>query len=445
MSVRFAGRSYPESTQSITVRDHVVDDLSPLAALPKLTKLELYGVRNPTLRGIEALRLQRLTATDVTGLGALAGMDSLRELNVSGAVTDLTPLADLRALEALDLLHTRAADLAPLAGHTALRTLMVAATDVKDLGPLAGIPLRELNVTGTDVADLSPLEVSGLVDLNLCRTAVTDLQPLATAAKLEVLAFDDTGVASLEPLRSAGRLRWLRLARTAVADLAPLSGLDSLRSLDVENTRVMTLAPLARLRLEELTANGIPAKDFERVGYAPGATVWAGATVEDLGAALARWPEVRFLGHWRLSAERPGVRVHLVAQGRVLELDGEQTRYLVERMGFDAGRAPDLSHWHARLLRRSGGTEPPDAGDAAYWGRLVRVAADALAAAPGLGRHKLVKPGRWPVSAEDAERCAKSLEAHRNDGSTPADLVFLGTLRDWMRASGGFETWVFQE
>jgi Leucine-rich repeat (LRR) protein len=101
-------------------------------------------------------------------------------------ISDLTPLAEMKALWLLTLNATRVSDLSPLAGLTGLRDLDLDQTKVSDLSPLAGLTgLTGLSVSRTGVSDLSPLAgLAGLVSLLLDWTRVIDLRPICGAVGL---------------------------------------------------------------------------------------------------------------------------------------------------------------------------------------------------------------------------------------------------------------------
>lgn len=105
-----------------------VSDLSALAGLSGLEKLDLTGVK-------------------VSDVGALSGMSQLKALWLSSVpVSDLTPLTGLENLAALDLSFMRISDLSPLRGHLPfLKELSLSGTYVRALSP----PLRD-----TDQEDL---------------------------------------------------------------------------------------------------------------------------------------------------------------------------------------------------------------------------------------------------------------------------------------------------
>jgi hypothetical protein len=78
--------------------------------------------------------------------------------------SDTSPLADLTALQSLDLRDTRVSDVTPLAGLTALQRLNLWRTQVSDLAPLVGLTtLQSLDLSHTQVSDVAPL--AGLTNL----------------------------------------------------------------------------------------------------------------------------------------------------------------------------------------------------------------------------------------------------------------------------------------
>lgn len=160
---------------------HQVTDLRPLAALPRLTSLDLAWVPITDLAGVEGMTaLTMLTlnqdgcfsgpgGTQLSDISPLAGAERLEYVFLACTdVSDLTPLANLSALRSLGLDGTSVRELEPLAGLPALTTLTLAYTPVEDVSPLADLTtLTWLNLSGTDVADVSPLD--GVTDLEITR------------------------------------------------------------------------------------------------------------------------------------------------------------------------------------------------------------------------------------------------------------------------------------
>jgi internalin A len=73
------------------------------------------------------------------------------------SVVDLSPLAEMKALERLELRLTRVADISVLRGKNELRSLDLFDTRVTDLSPLAQTSNINLELGGSAVEDLAPL------------------------------------------------------------------------------------------------------------------------------------------------------------------------------------------------------------------------------------------------------------------------------------------------
>ncbi len=120
---------------ALGVRADDTTDLHPLAGLPSLRALDLGG-------------------RDVLHLKPLAKLRALRTLDAAGclSVDDLRPLADLPSLHTLDVSFTAVTDLAPLARLPSLRALTAVSTRATTL-PLEPWPaLRTLRAIGNDIA-----------------------------------------------------------------------------------------------------------------------------------------------------------------------------------------------------------------------------------------------------------------------------------------------------
>lgn len=130
-------------------------------------------------------------------------------------LTNLMPLAGLKALQHLHLMDTGVSDLTPLAGLTALRWLTLVNAGVSDLTPLSGTVALE--------------------KLTLLNVSVSDLTPLAGLTKLNALSLADTSVSDITPLSGIVALERLSLFASEVYDLTPLRGLPRLVQVDVEN------------------------------------------------------------------------------------------------------------------------------------------------------------------------------------------------------------------
>lgn len=206
------------------------------ARIATLREIERIGgaVHSDSIGPVAALEIS-LSGIPIANedLAGLAGLTSLRTLNLTSTpVTDdgLIHLRGLTKLQTLDLTGTKVTDsgLVSLSRLTALKRLELFATTVTSAG-LAHLSaltsLNELNLSDTRVADAGLVQIQGLKKLhsfNLHKTLVTDagLVSLREMASLEWLdvsgtQVSDAGLIHLRPLRN---LQWVNLSGTQVTD-----------------------------------------------------------------------------------------------------------------------------------------------------------------------------------------------------------------------------------
>ncbi len=162
----------------------------------------------------------RLNGRDIEDVSFLADLPALENLNLSGTrVTDLSPLAKLSRLRKLSLLAAPVSNIAPLSDLTDLESLSLENTQVADIAALAKlVKLQDLSLAGTAVEDLSALAgMTRLTELKLfyCPN-VRNVDPLSGLTALGYLDLSDTKVADIEPLTKLKSLGFLSLSRTAV-------------------------------------------------------------------------------------------------------------------------------------------------------------------------------------------------------------------------------------
>lgn len=110
-------------------------------------------------------------------------------LGLISQVRDLTPLAEMTSLTALNLSRSHVVDLSPLGKIASLQYLNLSWTQVKDLSPLSGLKkLKALDLSGTPITNLAPIaNIASLQYINLTDTSVVDLSPLAELRDIKVV------------------------------------------------------------------------------------------------------------------------------------------------------------------------------------------------------------------------------------------------------------------
>ena len=224
--------------------EYLIEDYSPLAALPALSGLTLSdcGISDAELGALSAcstltglyihnnhittldplrslLYLEELDAADneIISAAAVAELPLLTYLNLSGnGLTHAEELAGATALTVLDLSHNRISDLTPLAGLTELAQLSIAGNTPGNIKKLTALPK--------------------LISLDVSSCGLTSLSVVNDFPALQVLFAEDNQIASLSTFRKP--ITELYLNRNPLVDLSPLQGQAELMVLEASGTQI---------------------------------------------------------------------------------------------------------------------------------------------------------------------------------------------------------------
>ena len=140
------------------------------------------------MEAITDLSLYRKGIKDLTGLEYATNLKSLDLSNAEptegdepNAITDLTPISNLKNLTFLDLTYNNLSNIEPLKNLTQLEYLLLYGNNIEDISSLSSlINLKELELANNQVRDISAL--SGLVNLKtlgLYGNYITDFSPIS--------------------------------------------------------------------------------------------------------------------------------------------------------------------------------------------------------------------------------------------------------------------------
>jgi Leucine-rich repeat (LRR) protein len=219
--------------------------------------LKLHHVR--TLRGLRADD-NALCGLDLHDLPELEWLS----LNENGKIGDLSSLAGLPKLARLELRGNAIGDVSPLAGLTELTDLALSGNAIGDVSPLAGLAkLDRLELALCAIRDLSPLAgLTGLTDLDLWGNEIRGLRPLAGLTKLTGLDLSENEIRDVSPLAGLTELIHLDLWGNEIGGVSPLAELPKLASLDLRENPIGDVSSLGGL----LTAGSLCSAgiDYER-------------------------------------------------------------------------------------------------------------------------------------------------------------------------------------
>ena len=203
------------------------------------------------LRHMLYLEELSIAGQEITDLSFLEGMVHLKRLDLSGCTihADLSVLGTLPALEELSLQGCSISSLAFLEGAPALKALHLRSNAVGNLSALASIPtLQHLDLADNAISDLKPL--SGLTELtylNLSENVLTDMAPIGACTKLTELDLSDNKLTSIAAVQNMTALTSFRAEKNQLTDCSALSRCTELRTLDISNNLLTDITMLSTL------------------------------------------------------------------------------------------------------------------------------------------------------------------------------------------------------
>ena len=227
-------------------------DMGPLAALTNLFELDIS--RNVFIPGIEPLAaLTRLTSLGISSMKAVRSVAPLKNLtqlkvldaacigHYTNGVADLMEtVASLTQLTELDVcgIECGIEDITPLAAVTTLKAL-----DLSDITDFIGFETLGFltNLTRLDISDIAE-------DIEI------DIGALEKLTSLKRLDMACMRIEAFDPLSALTQLTCLNIAQGDVTDVSPLSALTALERLYISGcTNLTDITPLATLtRLKAL-------------------------------------------------------------------------------------------------------------------------------------------------------------------------------------------------
>ncbi len=185
----------------------------------------------------------RLRGAGLASMAAVAPLDALRELDLSGnAVPRIEGLGAARSLEVLTLRDNALADLGGLGACTALRWLYLDGNRIRSLAGLAVVPaLADLSLNNNQLTTLDGIGGRrALTGLYVANNHLVDLSGLRDLPALATLSANGNRIARLDGIAGAPALQNVSLADNAIADAGPLAALPALKWVDLARNPLAT-------------------------------------------------------------------------------------------------------------------------------------------------------------------------------------------------------------
>lgn len=193
---------------------------------------------------------------------------SIEELEISGAVTDLSQLSYLTGLKKLKIASVAATDFTVIASLPKLTELdlsgcVMSSGSMEAIGKLT--ELTSLNLSGCALKDISAISgLAKLTILDLSNNVISDLSPLSKMTALTTLSLKNNSVNNLQPLKNCTKLENLNVSSCEITGLDTLTEIRTLVSLDASDNAIVSIDALSNCtKLQELNMSSNEISDID--------------------------------------------------------------------------------------------------------------------------------------------------------------------------------------
>ena len=243
--------------ETLTVQNYNLGSLTFLSGMNTLRNLDLSGSRfsADSLSILSTLpNLQDLNLSNC-GLSTLAGLENAIELgylNLSGnSIRNLSPLSGLFHLQELDLSHNAVTDLTQLTNLAHLTKLDVSYNSINSIAPIAPCAkLTWLNASHNALTNVSAVaNLTGLTYLNVEKNSLTDVAVIGSCTELQELYISNNSIADISSFHSLTKLEDFNFSYNSVESLPKWTVENcALRSIDGSHNQLTSLSALSGIR-----------------------------------------------------------------------------------------------------------------------------------------------------------------------------------------------------
>lgn len=220
------------SLDSLASYNIMVDDVKSLHGIEHCTNLSYIGMSH-----------QRIS--DLSPLANLTKLTKL-EFSQNHTINDVSPLANLVQLQYLNLRSNQIIDISRLENLIQLTYLNLNYNHVSDISVLANMKeLEELwlsDLTNIDLSPLTDLKKLSLLWMPACQ--INDINPIKNLINLKKIYFDNNQINDISPLIKLTQLERLYLADNQIVDISALENLVNLTNLRLWNNQITDILPL---------------------------------------------------------------------------------------------------------------------------------------------------------------------------------------------------------
>ena len=188
------------------------------AEMATLKEIEVKDKNISSMIGLECainLTKLKLNKNAISDISPVANMKNLKALEIPGnPISDLSPIRELTQLTYIEFSGPQLSDISPIAGLVNLNRVQIRWASITDLSPLAGLTsLERLDLYHNEIlVDISPvMNLTNLHELNLsgCHS-IRDVSPIANLTNLKTIGLSRNvpDISSLFKLFPCTRIGW---------------------------------------------------------------------------------------------------------------------------------------------------------------------------------------------------------------------------------------------
>lgn len=235
---------YTLSLPTVTLTHSILlgmDSLMAPSLFGKITSLK--GLEN--CQNLEKISLNFSRVTDISPLAILSKLKRL-EISQTWILCDISPLANLTTLTYLNIDGNKVSDLSPLAKLTNLTYLNALYNPIEDVSVLANlINLQELWLNRLSLKNVSFLSnLPKLTSLWIAGCGLNDISIIKNCKNLKELDLDDNEIADISVLKELRQLEWVSMDNNQIENISALQNLPNLKIVNLIKNKIVDILPL---------------------------------------------------------------------------------------------------------------------------------------------------------------------------------------------------------
>lgn len=216
---------------------------------------ELYGLKDiSALAGLTKLKYLNFSDNAVTDISALKDLSALEDLVMnSNGVESIDAIAKATELKNLYVADNKLADISALKNCTKLEVFSAADNKIKDISALGKcVALTDIYVSSNEVGNIGDLsKLENLAVFSAAENAITDISSLGKCSKLTTLTVNDNLISVVGDFSACDELTTFQ-AYNNKFEKVELKGLAKLATVNVYNDKGSEYKTLKELVLDEL-------------------------------------------------------------------------------------------------------------------------------------------------------------------------------------------------